>query len=93
MISSPGCSCRLLSTVLTPWVALLTKVIPSVSAFRNFDRVRRASSHRSRYSLSKNRTGSVSIRVLNRLCSSRMTEGVAPKEPWFRKAVSGSRFQ
>ena len=33
------------------------------------------------------------FRVLNRLCSSRMTEGVAPKEPWFRKAVSGSRFQ
>ena len=89
--SSPGRNRSDASTALTPVVAFGTNARPSASAPRKLATSRRASSSRPSRSRARNRTGSLSRRSRHARWASRTGPGQAPKEPWLRNEIAGSR--
>src|SRR5205807_2185274 len=91
--SSPGCKSSERMTVFTPVVAFGTKARSSGSAPMNSASTARASSSKPSSSRARNCSGCRSIRARSSACASSTGRGQAPKEPWLRKSIRGSRVQ
>src|SRR3989442_11154472 len=80
-------------TVFTPAGAFGTNPRSSGAAPMNSANTPRASSSKPSRSRARNCSGCRSIRARSSACASSTGRGQAPKEPWLRKSIRGSRVQ
>src|SRR2546422_4311194 len=80
-------------TVFTPVVAFGTNARSSGAAPMNSANAPRAASSKPSRSRARNCSGCRSIRTRSSACASSTGRGQAPKEPWLRKSIRGSRVQ
>ncbi len=89
-ISSPGSNVSERSTLLTPALAFSTNTRPAGSAPRNSASAPRAASSARGSRRAMKCTGWRSMVARQRACAASTTRGVAPNEPWLRKATFSS---